>query len=177
MANDTFWSAYQVVPIIVLANIIFNLSPHLNMGLLITKKTKYFAFINGSNSLLVLLLNFVLIRTYGAYGAALATLIAFVYKISLTYYISNKYYKIYFEFLRIFKILAASASIYLGSLVVETNSPINNMFIKIMLIGFYPVLLYCFRFPTNKEKAELLAIVKSKIAIFRNSRIFNTHQK
>ena len=73
MATDSFWSAYQVVPIIVLANIIFNMSPHVSMGLLITKKTKYFAFINGSNAFLVLVLNFFLIKGYGAYGAAVAT--------------------------------------------------------------------------------------------------------
>ena len=58
MANESFWSAYQVVPIIVLANIIFNSSAQINMGLLITKKTKYFALINGTNALLVLCLKF-----------------------------------------------------------------------------------------------------------------------
>jgi O-antigen/teichoic acid export membrane protein len=176
MSNSTFWSAYQVVPIIVLANIVFNFSPHVNMGLLITKKTKYFALINGSNGLLVLLLNYFLIRAYGAYGAAVATLIAFIYKISLTYYISSKHYKIHFEFFRISKILAASTSIFLVSLVVETHSPVNNVLIKTLLIGLYPILLYGLRFPTDREKLELLAAVKSKIAYIRNSRIFGSNQ-
>jgi O-antigen/teichoic acid export membrane protein len=176
MATSSFWSAYQVVPIIVLANIIFNMSPHISMGILITKKTKYFAFINGSNAFLVLVLNFFLIKSYGAYGAAVATLIAFVYKISLTYYFSSRYYKIHFEFRRIFKILGAALSIYLTSLIVETNSPINNMVIKALMIGLYPVLLYWLRFPTDKEKEELLATIKSRMAIIRKKRIFGAYR-
>ena len=97
VADPAFWSAYKIVPIIILSNIIYNLSPHLSMGLLIAKKTKYLAMIDGSNGILVLVLNFVLIRSYGAYGAAVATLIAFVYKISLIYYFSSKYYQIHFR--------------------------------------------------------------------------------
>ena len=176
MATDSFWSAYQVVPIIVLANIIFNSSAHVNMGLLITKKTKYFAFINGTNALLVLFLNFVLIRAYGAYGAAVATLIAFIYKISLTYYFSSRYYKIYFEFRRILKILAVATSIYLLSLVVETNSPIINMVIKTLMLGFFPILLYCLKFPTEKEKHEIFAMIKSRLTKLRNNRAFGANQ-
>jgi O-antigen/teichoic acid export membrane protein len=176
MATDSFWSAYQVVPIIVLANIIFNSSTHVNMGLLITKKTKYFALINGTNALLVLCLNFILIRAYGAYGAAVATLIAFVYKISLTYYFSSRYYKIYFEFRRILKILAAATTIYLLSLVVETGSPIINMVIKTSMLGFFPILLYWLKFPTEKEKHEIFAVIKSRLTKLRNNRAFGANQ-
>ena len=176
MATSSFWSAYQVVPIIVLANIIFNMSTHVSMGILITKKTKYFAFINGSNAFLVLVLNFFLIRGYGAYGAAVATLIAFVYKISLTYYFSSRYYKIHFEFRRILKILAVATSIYLLSLIVETNSPIINMVIKTLMLGLFPILLYWLRFPTDKEKQELLAMIKSRLTKLRNNRAFGANQ-
>lgn len=175
MATSSFWSAYQVVPIIVLANIIFNMSPHINMGLLITKKTRYFAYINGSNALLVLLLNYVLISAYGAYGAAVATLVAFVYKISLTYYFSSKYYSIYFEFRRILKILATAATIYSASLLVETGSSVINFLIKSLMIGCYPILLYYLKFPTNKEKEEMMSIIRSKMTLLRNNRIFGAH--
>lgn len=167
MADSTFWSAYQVVPIIILANIIFNLSSHVDMGLLITKKTKYFAWINGSNGVLVLFLNFVLIKSYGAYGAAFATLIAMVYKIALTYYFSRKYYKIYFEFSRVVKILVAATSIYLAALVVETNSSIINLVVKTLTIGIYPIMLYVLRFPTDREKEKMLTIIKSKMESFK----------
>ena len=86
MANPRYWGAAGVVPIIVLANIIFTLHYHFNIGLLLEKKTAWLARINMFNAVLVLLLNWALISRWGALGAAIATLIGFCVKSGLTYW-------------------------------------------------------------------------------------------
>jgi O-antigen/teichoic acid export membrane protein len=155
MADRAFWSAYKIVPIIILANIIYNLSPHLSMGLLISKNTKYLAMIDGSNGALVLFLNLVLIRAYGAYGAAVATLIAFVYKISLIYYFSSKYYEIHFEIRRIVKLFLGAAAIFGIAMMLHFESIWVSLLVKSVVVLLYPLLLVLMRFASDEEKRQL----------------------
>ena len=162
MADEQFWSAYKIVPIIVMATTIFSFHYHLNMGILISKKTKYLAYINFSNGIFVLLLNFLLIPKYGIFGAAFATLIAFIYKVSLTYYFSSKYYKIYFEFLRISKLLIATSLLYITTLPVQYDSVYINIVLKTGIISIYPALLFALNFFTREEKRQIRGFVASK---------------
>lgn len=162
IADSAFWSAYKVVPIIVLANIIYNFSAHVNMGLLIKNKTKYFAYINFSNGFFILLLNFLLIPRYGVFGAAYATLIAFIYKISLTYYFSSKHYKIHFEFIRIGKILLSATVVYILTVPIEFASVYNSFVVKMSIILLYPVLLFGVGLFTIEEKQKMVDFIKPK---------------
>ena len=151
IADEKFWSASKIVPIIVLATTIFSFHYHLNFGILITKKTKYLAYINFSNAFVVMALNFLLIPRYGIYGAAIATLIAFVYKVALTYYFSNRYYSIHFEFIRIFKILLVAAILFSVSSVLSIKSAYTSFVVKSAFIMFYPFILYVIGFYTQNE--------------------------
>lgn len=151
MADKEFWSAYSIIPIIVLAITIFSFHYHFNMGILIQKKTKFLAYINLSNGVFVLILNFLLIPTYGIYGAAYATLISFTYKVALTYFFSSRYYKIHFEFIRIMKIFIVSAMIFISTYFLEFESVYSTFLVKCGLLCFYPFLLFGFDFFTKAE--------------------------
>lgn len=155
-----FWKAYKVVPIIVLANIIFTMHYHFNMGIVISKKTKYFAFINFSNGCLVLMLNTVLIKYFGVFGAAYATLFAFVYKVVLTYYFSNRLYKIYFEGKRILKIAIVAALLFFLCHCIEIKNIYLDGGLKLVTILFYPLILLLIQFFTDEEKAKVSAIAR-----------------
>ena len=164
MADEKYWSAYKIVPIIVLATTIFTFHYHLNMGILIAKKTKYLAYINFSNGGLILILNFLLIPRYGVYGAAYATLIAFIYKIALTYYFSSKYYKISFESLRIAKILMSAVLIYLVCQMIHADSIYQTILIKTGSVLCFPVLLVCTGFLHENEKTKIKDIFRSIVS-------------
>jgi len=169
MADSRFWGAYKIVPIIVLANIIFSLHYHLNMGILIAKKTKYLAYINFSNGAFILVLNYFLISRYGMFGAAYAALVAFIYKISLTYYLSSRHYKIHLEFLRIFKILFVSALIYTISVFIRIESVYLDGLAKVLLISTYPAVLYLVKFFYPEELQKAAAYVKPRVRFLRNA--------
>lgn len=160
MAAPTFWSAWRIVPIIALADVIFSLHYHLNMGILIEKKTRYLAYVNLSNGALVILLNLLLIPRYGIYGAAVTTLIAFVCKVSLTYYFSSRYYRIHFEFGRIGLLLLSAAIVYAMCTQVELASLYWSLLAKAGVVCSYPVLLLLLGFFSVAEKERIAAVVR-----------------
>jgi O-antigen/teichoic acid export membrane protein len=160
IANPKFWSAYKIVPIIVLSNIIFAIYYHFNVGIEIQKKTEYLGFINFTSGLFVLLLNYLLIPTYGVYGAAYATLCAMIYKVALTYYFSSKFYKIQLETGRIIKVIGAAALIYPICASLEFNSIYMNLFVKTLLIMLFPVFLWVLQFYSREEKMRVRVMVR-----------------
>jgi len=167
IAEKEFWPAYRVVPIIVLANVIFTFNYHFNMGIIIEKKTKYFAYINASNAALNLTMNFLLIPLYGIYGAAFATLISYTYLTVLTYYFSSKFFKIDFEFLRMGKILAAALLIYIISRQVALDSLWADIFSKLLIITSFPLVLYFMKFYTTAEKTVISTLMRPDIGMLK----------
>lgn len=155
MADPKYWSAYAIVPIIIVANIIYNTNSHINMGILIQKKTKYFAYIDGSNGVFILLLNFLLIPRYGIFGAAYATLIAFIYKTILYYYFSSRIYRIYFEFIRIFKIAGSAVFLFVLCMFLEIDNVYASFVIKGFILLWFPVVLWGLGFYSQEEKAVM----------------------
>lgn len=167
MADPKFWSAYAIVPIIVVANIVFTMNNHFDMGILIQKQTKYFAYIDGSNGLFILLLNFILIPRFGIYGAAYATLIAFIYKTTLIYYFSSKIYKIYFEFHRILKIAGSAVLLYLACALLDITNVYISFGVKTFILLWFPVALWGMGFYSKEEKAWISSIVRQGIYIIK----------
>jgi len=163
ISDQKFWTAYKVVPIIVLANTIFTFHYHFNIGLIIEKKTKYLAYINFSNGLFVVLLNFLLIPRYGMFGAAYATLIAFVYKVVLTYYFSSRYFKIHFEYNRIGMLLIASVVIYLLSFWIMLGNVYLNILVKTGFVCMFPCVLYLTGFFMDQEKVAVRNFLAEKL--------------
>ncbi|MEZ4600288.1 MAG: oligosaccharide flippase family protein [Syntrophotaleaceae bacterium] len=162
MAEEKFWSAYKIVPIIVLANIVFSFHYHLNIGIIVHKKTKYLAYINLSNGILVLALNFLFIPKYGIFGAAWITLFAFIYKTAFTYYFSSNFYKVKFELGRIFKIIIVVTAIFLIMQNIEIQMAWVSIIVKIISIPFlYLFGLFTISFFTSEEKIRFLGIIKN----------------
>jgi O-antigen/teichoic acid export membrane protein len=130
--------AYKIVPIIVLADVIFTLQYHFNMGFVIEKKTKYFAYINASNGILNLTINFLLIPRY---GAAYATLISFTYVATMSYLLGKRFFKIHFEFIRLGKILMAAGVVYVAAQHVSLSSLYLTILIKSLVLLSFPLIL------------------------------------
>ena len=125
------------------------------MGIYITKKTKYLAYINISNAVLNICLNFILISRYGIWGAAFATLICFIYKVSITYFISNSLYKITFEVIRLIKMAGLAAAIYIACIHIAMNSVYLDLSIKFAIACCFPLLLFLLKFYTEDEKVTI----------------------
>ena len=162
MADEKFWSAYKYVPILVLSYIVFGLFNHFATPILISKKTKYLSYIDITNGITTVMLNIVMIKYYGIYGASFSTLISYVFRIAMLYYIGNKLQKIYFEFYRVFKLFFVSMVLFFICLYIDMNSIVLNMMIKFLIALTFPLLLYIFRFYTKDELAWGYSFIRRK---------------
>jgi O-antigen/teichoic acid export membrane protein len=159
---EPYWSSYRVVPIIVLSYIIFSFHYHFNIGILMKKQTKYIAYINIVNGILNLALNFILIKKYDIWGAAYATLICFVFKAGLTYYYSNRFYKIQMEWRRLIMLFLVAFATYFLVMRIETGSVWINLPVKAVAACGFAMALYAVRFFTAEEIKRFKRIVKTR---------------
>jgi O-antigen/teichoic acid export membrane protein len=162
MATEPYWPAYKIVPIVVLAYIAFSFHYHFNIGILMTKQTKYVAYINIANGILNLVLNFIFISRYDMWGAAIATLICFVFKAVMTYHISNRMHKIHIEWRRVIILFAAGFALYFSGIMIATGALWLDLGLKIMVGLSYPLALYLMRMFDDSEIDRLKKIIKTR---------------
>jgi len=162
LVDEAFWPAYKVVPIITLSYTIFSFHYHFNIGIMMKKATKYLAYINVSNGILNLILNILLIRTYGIWGAAFATLFCFIFKVALTFYFSNRFYKISVEWRRIGILFAVAFALYWVGVSIDTGSIWADLALKPLVGVGYLGLLIVTRFFMPEEVAKFKRIIKTR---------------
>jgi len=87
-----YCAAYKIVPIISLAYAVSKISGLINLSFYQEKKTLKLMELSIYAAILNILLNILLIPFYGYYGAALATLITFLFMLIIKYHLSKKCY-------------------------------------------------------------------------------------
>ncbi len=162
--DESYWGAHKIVPLVTLAHIALSFFYHFNIGITISKKTKYFAYINISNAVLNLALNFALIPTYGMWGAAWATFICYMFRAALGYYFSNRFYKIYVEWRRVGIIFATAFVFYFLFGGLDVGDKIINIVVKSAICCAFPLVLYIARFFNPDEKAVIRSVVSKTLA-------------
>jgi O-antigen/teichoic acid export membrane protein len=162
MADEAYWSAYKIVPIIVLSYIIFSFHYHFSVGIMMKKATKYIAYVNVANGIINLILNFILIKRYTIWGAAVATLLCFIFKVAMTYYYSNRIYKIQMEWRRIILLFMTAFAIYFMAFQIDTGSIWLDILVKSGIGICFPIILYITRFFTDEELKRFRHIVKTR---------------
>jgi O-antigen/teichoic acid export membrane protein len=162
MSSEEFWPAHEIVPLIVLATTIFTFHYHLDIGIVISKQTKYAAYVNLSNAVVVLFLNYMLIPNYGIFGAIWATLISFIYNVVLTYYYSSKFYKTHFELIRVGKLLIVTFLIYSIAQTFQIETLFLSFISKFLFVLFsYPAFLYLFKLFSSEEIRAIAHRIKN----------------
>lgn len=156
-SSPEYYPAYTVVPLINLSYVFFGISMVTSLGMYLTGNTKAVAYINLIAALLNIGLNFILIPKMGMMGAAINTLIAFIFLVFFTYKISNKYYKIEFEIGKILLILGLSILIYFIGLPLNNLNIYLSLSLKVLISLIFPFILLPFKF---YEINEILTIKK-----------------
>lgn len=146
MADESFWDAHFVVPIITLSYVISSFQMHFNIGIMIEKKTKYILYINIVTAALNLALNYIMIKNYDMFGAAYATLISFTAKVILVYIVSNRLIPIRVEWARFIKAGVLALGMFFPINMVDTGMPMVNLVVKGVACLGYPLILYIIRF-------------------------------
>ncbi|MFX0132862.1 MAG: lipopolysaccharide biosynthesis protein [Candidatus Hodarchaeota archaeon] len=155
--NSDYWSAYIVIPIIILSYIFSGAKSVVWIGILLKNKTKILAYTTIFSAFLNIGLNFILIPKYGMLGAAIATLISFVVLYFMTYISAQRLFPISYDNLRLLKIFLLGIGLYfISTLTTNFNFSLGILF-KIFLLIIFPFILYFVKF---YEEIEIITIKK-----------------
>jgi O-antigen/teichoic acid export membrane protein len=95
--NEAYWSAMNIVPLIVLANFFLGIYTNLSVWYKLIDKTKIGAYISIIGAIVTLLLNFLLIPIIGFVGSAIATILAYGTMMLISYVLGQKKYPIPYD--------------------------------------------------------------------------------
>ena len=155
--NSSYYSAYQVVPYIILAYILYGISTISSLGMFLSGKNFYMAFITMLCAGINIGLNFWLIPQFGIIAAAINTVIAFFIQDILSIVASNKYYRINYEYLKLTKLFVTGSILFIACSFLLSDSLSVNISIKLVASFIFPFIclaIGCF------EKRELIVMKK-----------------
>ena len=94
ITDSSYWSAIDIVPIIVIANLCFGIYYNLSTWYKVTDRTKFGTFISWFGACLTIILHFLFLKEYGFMVSAWVTFIAYFSMMILSYFLGQKYYPI-----------------------------------------------------------------------------------
>jgi O-antigen/teichoic acid export membrane protein len=163
-SNNSFIPSFEVVPVILFSYVFFGMSLIASLGFYLVGKTSYVAVITIVSALLNIGLNFILIPIYGIMGAAINTLVAFLFLYFISLIVSNKFFKIDFEHKKLIILILLGTSLYFLSTLFNTLPLFQSISLKLVLIGLFPVILLLGSFYEVSE----IRIVQGFIKKWRN---------
>ncbi|HMI31508.1 MAG TPA: polysaccharide biosynthesis C-terminal domain-containing protein, partial [Candidatus Limnocylindrales bacterium] len=151
MATPPFYRAAAFVPWVVLTIVFIGMRYHFEFGILYTKKTHHYAVINVASAILHISLNLVLIRSYGLWGAAAASVAAVLFNTAATYVAGQRLYPIPFAVGRKLRILGIAVALYVASRFIHAPTLVSAVALKGGLFIAWPVLLFLTRSVTAED--------------------------
>jgi O-antigen/teichoic acid export membrane protein len=155
----SYWSAANIIPLLALAAVLDCASRVLNVGITLHKRTIFAPIVITIALAVNISLNFWLIPRYGSMGATISTLVSYAAFCSLRYWASNRFFKVRYEWSRVFMVLGIGAlliAVFYVSDSLRGESPSRSrvfmsMAIKVSLALSFPLLLFVFRFFDPRE--------------------------
>ncbi|MEJ5305540.1 MAG: polysaccharide biosynthesis C-terminal domain-containing protein [Ignavibacteria bacterium] len=137
LIGKDFWDGLYIVPIVLLAYVFNGFYINFLAGIQIQKKTQYMPLVSGLGAIVNVVSNFILIPLIGMLGAAYATLLAYFAMAVFQYFLSQRFYRIKYEWRKIFLIGISSILSYVVFLLVNDFNLINALLLKILIIALY----------------------------------------
>jgi len=161
--DPSYYSAYTVVPLIVLAYVIYGVSMISSLGMYLTGKNHFVALITIFCAGLNIALNFWLIPKYGMMGAAANTAISFAILDVLSNIASWRYYKIPFEHFKILRLFLFSILFFAFVGLFNGLKFESRLFLKILSVISFPLLVTILKYFSRDEITSINGAIKKWI--------------
>jgi O-antigen/teichoic acid export membrane protein len=171
MSHASFWDAYKIVPIIMIAYIIQAWTVFVNFGVVYGEKTRYIAFATVSAAITILILSFILIPRYHEFGAAIATVIAFFVRFSIIYYFSEKIIKLSLPWDKCIIMLVLAIAAYLCSISFQQSNVALSIGMNSAIFCVYIGAFFVFPVFNENEKRTLLSVIRNPIKSIKSGGI------
>ncbi len=152
-----------IVPVILLAYIFYGMYINFTAGIYIKEKTKYFPLITGAAAIANITANILLVPVLNIMGAALATLLSYFMMAAGLFFVSQKFYKINYEYVKIFKIFLVILITLLAYYILLVNGLLLLPVKFILLVIFISALLAA----GVVERSEIISV--TNILLRRNT--------
>jgi len=166
MSDYRFWPAHEIVPIILVAYIVWIWSKFCDLGILLSKNTKQFAYAELLAVVAITVGYTLLIPLYGRMGAAYATLFGFIARFLWIYISAKKLYDMQLPWLKISYIVITALFIYSLSILSPENIMPSVLYRGTLLILFLGIVIILPVY-TKLEKKEFM---KQIISLFNTKK-------
>ncbi len=140
-----FWEGLPIVPVILLAYLFNGMYINFMAGIQIEKKTRYMPFVTGAGALANVAANLALIPKFGYQGAAAATLLSYLLMAAGNFILSQRYYRIQYEYAKLARIGIALVVPFGGYLAAARAWPGGGILLKTVAVAVYLGLVLAFR--------------------------------
>ena len=181
----SYWPVATIIPLLAVSAVLDSASRVLNIGITLRKRTIYAPLVITAALVVNVALNFWLIPNYGAMGATISTLISFLIFCALRYWASNLFFKVRYEWGRVFTILGVGslmiAAFYLIDYIrgdlnqYSFDDPIRqfrlyvSLGVKTVLAVSFPFLLLALGFYDEKERRRIVEGWRTAIQYIRRA--------
>ncbi len=158
--SSDYWSAYTILPYLVIGTIFSGFIQMLVLPLQKHKKTKTISIINLLAGIHNIVLNIILVPYLGIIGAALATALTNLFVALVYYYFTYKLEKIRYEEMKVvfalfWCIIISAIALYIADLPLGQRLPL-----KIALFISFPIIMYFSKFYSKQELSDIRHAIK-----------------
>jgi O-antigen/teichoic acid export membrane protein len=155
MSAPEFHGAATLVPVLLLASIFHIWSSYHNLGIFIRERTEYYTLATWISALVVLVGYIWLVPRWFAWGAAVATVIAYAVRFVVVYRVSQKLWFVQYRWGPVIRLLAVAVLVSTaGSLAPEMKIG-YSLLLRLALCALYAVAVWMFEIISEADRAFL----------------------
>jgi O-antigen/teichoic acid export membrane protein len=154
LIGKAYWGGLNIVPVILLGYLFYGIYINLMAGIYIRKKTKYLPYITGVAAVINVICNFALIPKLNMMASAIATLLSYITMVIGIFIVSQKYYKINYEYRKILLMFLSMAVSY--SFYIFTLNTYNHWTLKLLSLIIFVILMFVLKIFDYKTVKRIL---------------------
>jgi O-antigen/teichoic acid export membrane protein len=153
--NKDYWDGLAVVPVLSLSFMVMGMNYFVGIGLYLKNKMHHFLLPSVTAVILNIIMNYMFIPLWGMMGAAYSTLLSQIIYTAILSIIAGKQLKVGFEWFKILLIYSLAIALYVGNQFTVSLNFFVAFFIRLLLLGIFPIVLYKLNF---FERIELMRL-------------------
>lgn len=142
MSDPAYWPAASILPILMVGGLLKVLNYSFQTGILYEKKTHHIFQIGLIAAFTSVVSNFLLIKWLGLIGACLAQVLTASVVLIITNRISQRYFKVHYEYRQLMIIAAVTVLFYLLAMPLESQQVSMEFFAKILLYAVFAAVMF-----------------------------------
>jgi len=138
--GSEFREGLFVVPILLIAKLIYGIVFNLSTWYKVTDKTKFGILVAGVGAIITILINYFMIPEYGYKASAYASLVSYTVMMIISYFLGRKYYDIPYNFKKIgFYVILTAGIYFVNRFLPDQNKIIYYVISTLLLISFVSI--------------------------------------